>query len=209
MEPVASRKSDWVLTSEALERLLHCLDTDRARAGERYEQFRRKLIEFFEARGSHSPADHADEAINRVARKITEGETIQDVGKYFYGVARLLWMELLREKAKSPLPLDTVAAPASDDDEKANEIEQGRAERRFECFDACLKKLPTESRAFIINYYKEEKGAKIKGRKRQAETIGVSLNALRLRAARLRSGLERCVRECLKHAPGDEAAPEK
>ena len=201
MEFVASRKSDWVLTSEALERLLRRLDADRARAGERYEQFRRKLIEFFEARGSHAPADHADEAINRVARKIAEGETVQDVGKYFYGVARLLWLELLREKAKSPLPLDAVAAPPSYDDGEAEAAERQRAERRFECFDACLKRLPPESRAFIVNYYKEEKGEKIKGRKRQAESTGVSLNALRLRASRLRSGLERCVRECLEHAP--------
>lgn len=198
---MASRKSDWVLTSDALEGLLCRLDTERARAGEKYEQTRRRLIEFFEARGSHSPEEAVDEVINRVARKISEGEIIEDVGRYFYGVARLLWMELLRDKARHPLALDSVSAPPSQEQEPGSEIERLHHERRFECFDACLKNLPPVNRTFIVNYYKEEKGAKIEGRRRQAESLGVSLNALRLRAARLRSSMEACVRDCLKPKP--------
>lgn len=198
---MASRKSDWVLTSEALEGLLGRLDTERARAGEKYEQARRRLIEFFEARGSYSPEEDADEVINRVARKISEGEIIEDVGKYMYGVARLLWMERLRDKPKRPLALDTVAAPFAQEQEQVSDLERLHDERRFECFDACLKNLPPESRTFIVDYYKEEKGAKIEKRRRQAESLGVSLNALRLRAARLRSSMEACVRDCLKPTP--------
>src|SRR5437016_12714077 len=96
----AARKKDWTLTKEAFELLLDSLDANRERAGAKYENLRRKLIEFFEARGSYSPADHADETINRVARRIAEGEDIESLERYSYGVARLLLKETLRSRDK-------------------------------------------------------------------------------------------------------------
>src|SRR5437868_5161996 len=102
---LAVRKKDWTLTREAFEQLLAALDPDRERAGLRYENIRRKLIEFFEARGSNSPADNADETINRVARRLDEGERVQDLSAYFYGVARLLLKETLRGLGKEPIAL--------------------------------------------------------------------------------------------------------
>lgn len=51
------------------------------------------------------------EAINRVARKVNEGESIQDLNGYFYGLARLLFMETLRANEKEPIGLDL--APVS------------------------------------------------------------------------------------------------
>jgi DNA-directed RNA polymerase specialized sigma24 family protein len=199
-----ARKSAWELTGAAFERLLGLLDADRERAGEKYELVRRKLIVFFEARGSESPADHADETINRAARKLIEGEQIEDINRYLYGVARLLLLELGRAREKGPLPLDSVAPPGALPEAEREELERERAERerRFECFESCLGKLPPESRSFIVSYYQEEKGEKIRGRKRQAGDLGVSLNALRLRASRIRSALERCMSECT----GDGAA---
>ncbi|HYE14545.1 MAG TPA: hypothetical protein VD968_08915 [Pyrinomonadaceae bacterium] len=200
MEVSLARKGDWELTGEAFERLLRLLDSDRERAGEKYELARRRLIAFFEARGAESPADHADETLNRAARKVAEGERVEDIGKYLYGVARLLLLELGRAREKGPLPLDAMAPPAARAaDEHDEEEEQRRAEheRRFECFERCLRQLTPESRAFIVSYYKEERGEKIRGRKRQAREMGVSLNALRLRASRIRAALDRCIGECL------------
>jgi DNA-directed RNA polymerase specialized sigma24 family protein len=195
-----SRKSEWVLTGQAFDGLLGLLDDDRGRAGEKYELARRRLTEFFEAGGSESPAEDADEALNRAARKIAGGEQVRDVNRYLFGVARLLLMELRRGRAASPVPLDAVAPPAAKSVEEAREEELWRAERerRFECFEACLGKLSPEERAFILDYYREEKGAKVDGRRRQAEVMGVSLNALRLRAARLRRLLGHCMGECLR-----------
>lgn len=103
---LAARKKDWTLTKEAFEQLLASLDTNREHAGQKYENLRRKLIEFFEARGSRSPTDHADEAINRVARKVEEGESVQDLNRYSYGVARLLFMETLRAREAEPIALE-------------------------------------------------------------------------------------------------------
>jgi DNA-directed RNA polymerase specialized sigma24 family protein len=193
-----SKKKDWALDGAAFERLLAALDPERERAGERYEILRRRLIELFEARGCAATEDLADETLNRVARKLGEGEEVRDVGRYAYGVARLLLLERFRAKAMEPLQLEEVSPPAVEAADAAVERERELAEREalLECFERCLSLLPEEGRAFLVEYYREEKGAKIEARKEQARRLGIPLNALRLRACRLRSRLERCVREC-------------
>ncbi len=51
-----------------------------------------------------------------------------------------------------------------------------------------------------MEYYQEEKGKKIAGRKGLAERLGITLNALRIMVHRIRLNLEECVRECLSHS---------
>ncbi len=193
----AARKKRWTLTQEALERLLATLDADRERAGQRYENMRRKLIEFFEARGSNSPADHADETINRVARRLDEGESVQDLSAYFYGVARLLLKETLRGRGKEPIALDLAAEPSIATDDEEYEQRRQEEDRRLKCFESCLSKLPAASRVLIVEYYREEKGVKIERRKQQANALNMSLNALRLRACRIRGELGECINTCV------------
>ena len=198
----AARKKDWTLTKEAFERLLDSLDANRERAGEKYENVRRKLIEFFEARGSNSPADHADQTINRVARRLDEGEGVKDISAYSYGVARLLLKETLRGRGKEPLTLDLAPAPlivTDDDEDERRHLE----EARLKCFEVCLSNLPAASRVLIIEYYREEKGIKIEQRKRQADALNMSLNALRLRACRIRVDLGDCITFCLDRSRED------
>ena len=199
---LAPPKRDWTLTQEAFERLLVSLDADRERAGQRYEGVRRKLIEFFEARGAESPAEGADETINRVARRLSEGAEVQDLQKYFYGVARLVLLERFRAQERETVPLASVtpaAETAADDQERAERL--AGHEARLECLEACLQGLPAESREFIVEYYRAERGEKIARRKEQARRLGIPLGALRLRAYRLRTRLEDCVRSCLAGRP--------
>ena len=68
------------LTTDTFTRLLNSLDEDRERAGEKYEELRRTLIRFFEWRGAPFPEEHADEALNRVARRLGEGVEIKWAG---------------------------------------------------------------------------------------------------------------------------------
>lgn len=200
--PLVTQKKDWILSEEAFERLLALLDEERDRAGQQYETLRRKLIEFFEARGSETPDVQTDETINRVARKIVEGEKIDNPVKYFYGVARLLWLESLRAREKTPIPLDLTPVPvAPNQEEKLHEL-QAR-EQRFECFETCLAKLPISNRTLIVEYYREEEGLKIEHRKRQAASLSMSLNALRLRASRIRTELAACIDSCLSRLSAD------
>jgi hypothetical protein len=51
----------------------------------------------------------------------------------------------------------------------------------------------------VLQYYQEEKRAKIEHRKRLAERLGIELNALRIRAYRIRAELYECIRLCLGH----------
>src|SRR5688572_18738625 len=196
----AARKTEWSLTAKAFDGLLTALDPNRNLAGEKYELIRRKLTEFFEARGSASPADHTDQTINRVARRIEEGEIIESIERYFYGVARLLWMETLRAREKQPVALDLVKTPAVSADDADREESRLTQERRLECFEECLGTLPATNRVLVIEYYREEKGLKIEHRKRQAESLGMSLNALRLRACRIRAELAACITLCLQRS---------
>lgn len=196
MRVAPSRKNDWVLTREALDQLLMRLDTDRERAGEQYERVRRKLVKFFEWRGDESAAEHADETINRVARKVAEGEQIHHLDSYFGGVARLVWLESLKAREKERTALDQLPSPPSivaDCDE---------AEPRLVCFETCLHGLAADSRALIVEYYQEEQRAKIERRKELAARLHIPLNALRIRAHRIRVQLEECVAECVKQRTG-------
>ncbi len=67
-------------------------------------------------------------------------------------------------------------------------------------FETCLKKLSDDSRELIVAYYREQRRAKIKLRKELAERLGIPLNALRIRAHRIRTKLEDCVVNCLEHS---------
>lgn len=191
MDSPVSLKKKWVLTQEAFDRLLAGLDADREQAGKKYEYIRLKLVKYFEWRGMAFPDVEADETINRVARRIEEGQEIQNLNAYFYGVARLIFIESLKAREREHGVLEgepVVEPPAMDDSE---------AEERRACLDHCLRRLPEESRDLIIDYYQEEKVRKIEHRKGLASRLGIPLNALRIRAHRIRVGLEACVRECL------------
>lgn len=197
MSLLAARKKDWKLTQEAFDRLLASLDPNRDLAGQKYETARRRLIEFFEARGSHAPSDHADETINRVARKLAEGENVREIDRYFYGVARLLLKETHRARDQQPLQLDLTDKTSFAADSDEEEARQNR-ELDTHCFELCLAKLAPEQRVLILEYYREQHGVKIEHRKRHAEALNMSLNALRLRACRIRAELGVCIHSCLE-----------
>jgi DNA-directed RNA polymerase specialized sigma24 family protein len=184
-------KSEWRLSEKALDRFLVCLDRDRDRAGEKYEGLRITLIKFFDWRGAHFPEECADETINRVIRKVDEGQAIEDVAAYCHGVARLVFLEGLKNPERrrtniETLPPELLVAPAP-----------GHGQERTECFERCLAALPVESQHLILQYYSDEKRQKINNRVALAGRLGIPLNALRSRAQRIRDRLEECVRQCL------------
>ena len=180
-------KKEWNLTQEAFAGFLHWLNPDSDQAGEKYEEIRRRLIKIFASRGCECPEDLADETINRVVRKVPEiAESYEgDPALYFYGVARFVHHEYLREKP-DPQPPPPADEPSGTDKE-------------YECLEQCMDGLPARSRELFLQYYQEEKSAKIRHRKRLAERLGIGLNALRIRACRIRMDLQTCVLECLQN----------
>ena len=179
--------SRWSLTREAFERLLAWLHPDRDSAGYRYEDIRDRLIKIFAQRQCQEAEDLADETINRVAKKVTETDLIAtyqgDPALYFYGVAKKVFKEHLARKPDAAIPV-----PMPSDD----------LESQYECLEACLDGLSSDSRELILQYYQEAKRRKIDHRKRLAERLGIGATALRIRACRIRAVLDECIHECIK-----------
>jgi DNA-directed RNA polymerase specialized sigma24 family protein len=194
------------LTREGLEALLAYLDTDRERAGEKYEKIRRRLVKLFECRGVLLPEEPADETMDRVARRLAAGEQIRaaEPAAYFYGVARNILRERwARERERREDPGLAPTAP-----EVEPEPDPDDAESRATCLGKCLATLPLETRRLVMEYYRQGVGArKISGRKDLAAKLGISVNMLWVRAHRARSRLERCVRDCLEREDVSKRLP--
>jgi len=183
------------LTAETFTRLLNCFDADRERAGEKYEDLRRILIRFFEWRGAPYPEEHADEAINRVARRLDEGVEIKNLAAYSYEVARLVFLETTKGDDSKNLSLESVKlAPVAVD----NREELAERELRLQCLEDCLQYLPEQSSELIVEYYRSEKRGQVERRRALAERFGVRRDALANRVQRLRDKLEHCVSNCLR-----------
>lgn len=183
----------WTLTQEAFDKLLSSLDHDRELAGRAYEELRSQLVRLFQWRGCPFPEDHADETLNRVARKIEAGENIRDPRAYTFGVARLLLLEIFKHVERTQKSLNAVSPDQSNEEEESK-----RSEVRVACLQKCLGQLSADNRAFILQYYQGEGGAKIKSRKKLAQSLSLSINTLRMRALRLRETLEACVKACVQ-----------
>jgi len=192
MEPLPRKKKDWVLTEKSLAGFLFFLDPDPARAGEQYEIWRRKLVKLFDWRGSATPEDLADTTLNRLARNIDEGEVIRNLAGYIGSTARLVWLEALKEQER--------ARGALEDLRVLDSHPSPTDSQRVDCFELCLGSMVDESRALILDYYREERSRKIELRKQLAAKMGIPLNALRIRAHRIRLQLEKCVETCMKRS---------
>ena len=191
MSDVVPQREKWKLTQEAFDCLLGALHDDRERAAERYERLRAKLIKFFEWERCESPEECADETINRVAKRVSEGERPANAERYFYGVARMLVRESeAAAKRKARVLEELGREPAADE-------EDPEIAAALECLEACLRGMPQEQSDFIIEYYEGDHRRRIETRRRMALRLQLPVNAVRNRALRLREKMESCVRTCL------------
>lgn len=197
----AGSKRDWALTQGAFQRLLEWLGQNSEPEGECYVEVRRRLVLYFDRKKCLSPDELADETLNRVARRLEEEVAIisDAPAHYCYIVARLVFLESLRQRQRQePLderlsahPTASVAArPEASEEEKERE-------RRWECLERCIGNLEPEDRELIVSYYRGEERAKIENHRAMAAKLGVTMNALSIRACRLRDKLEACMHKCL------------
>jgi RNA polymerase sigma factor (sigma-70 family) len=189
-------KQNWSVTEAGFNKLLEALDPDRQRAAEQYEHLRRSLIRYFDWRGCVESERDADETIDRVIRKLSEGPGVDDLHTYALGVARNVALESLRAQQKEKALIDL--APSNDwtaDEE---------SEFRFDCFENCLGGLAAAKREFILAYYEGSKRTKILNRQKLADRLGIPIGRLRIQAHRIREKLENCIAQCLsaKNGPG-------
>src|SRR5579872_6667196 len=90
-----STRQKWQLNRQAFDLLLAALDTDRVAASRKYETLRRKLINLFAWQRCESPEELADEALDRLARKL-EGMVLQAPDQYVFSIARRMVLEQRR-----------------------------------------------------------------------------------------------------------------
>jgi DNA-directed RNA polymerase specialized sigma24 family protein len=171
-----NRQSD--LTQEKFDGLLEWLDSDRDRAGDRYEYIRRRLIKIFTCRGRHDAEELADETISRVIAKVLtlSKEYVGDPALYFYGVAQKVYLEAVRKRPPAVIPPPVV---------QSEDIEE-----EYECLERCMGQLTPANRELVLEYYQNDKKAKIENRKELAHRKGIAQNALRIRAYRIRSEIQ-------------------
>ena len=177
-------KRSHSLLQDDFDRLLAWLDNDRERAGEEYEKVRRRLTTIFAARGCRIPEELADETIDRVSRRVADIQDSYEGNKalYFLGVANNVHHEYLK---RPPLTTPAITIAASEQ------------ELTYDCLEQCIDKLTERSQHLIRQYYAEDKSAKIGLRKVLAQQLGITQNALRARALRIREGLQFCIERCL------------
>jgi len=190
-----------VLTQTNLDDLLQWLSTDRESAGQKYEHIRRTLIRVFAGRGCYQAAEElADETLSRVANKArTLAVTYEgDPFHFFYGVAKNVYHEYLKRLAReSASDVSQMRNGTGLIVQAAADEEPDESEARLECLLKCLRSLPNEQYEIVTKYYEEQKKAKINNRKALAERYLLSMNALRIKASRLRKLLRECVLECM------------
>lgn len=195
------RKRDWTLNPRAFQQLLAWLDEGANSDGQKYLEMLRRLSAYFDRKNCPTPDELADETLNRVARRLEEEGTIETEApaRYCYIVARFVFMEHLRETHRGDALTNDLLrhthaghlfAPEADDERKVEE-------RRLNCLEQCLNRLESASREIIARYYVGKARVKIEHRRKLAEELGITTNALSIRACRIRDRLEACVRECL------------
>lgn len=174
---ISHGRKRWELDREGWEALLGALTPDRDSAGQKYEELRRRLINLFAWEQCDAPETLADEVLNRLARKVLELAEIPHLDRYAFGIARIVILEQRRAERNR----ETAAR------EFQAGVQQGG--QRWVALDAmqgCINELPADRRELIERYYTEDRAA-------LARKFGISVNALRNRAMRIREELFRCM----------------
>jgi len=188
-------KRNWAPTESSFRNLLTWLDQGADSGGEGYLEIRRRLVRFFDGKNCHAADDLADEVLNRVARRLEEEGAITGVApaQYCYIVGKFVLHERLRHREQNYVALDEARQSPHN---AGTDVEPApTSEELLASLDLCLEKLRPEDHELILDYYGGEQQTKIARRKALAARLGLSMNALLIRACRIRSKLEACMRK--------------
>jgi RNA polymerase sigma-70 factor, ECF subfamily len=197
------------LSQSVFERLLEWLDDGTESHGERYLEMRRRLVSYFDRRNRAAADELADETLNRVARTLEQSGVIatRPPARYCYVIARFVLLEdLRRERRHVGLDETRVAFEGPRVAEAAEDF--NLREQRLDRLDRCLDKLKPEQRALIVDYYRDTGRHKIERRRELAQRLGITMNALAIRACRIRDALLACMDAC-PQSPTNDLGPHR
>jgi len=195
-------KKHWTPTEASFRQLLNWLDEGADSGGERYLEMRRRLATYFDRRNCSAPDELADETLNRVTRRLEEQGCITDAtpAHYCYIVAKFVLLEYFREPERSQRALDARAEEGglqygiSSPPDPTGE----RQQRLLDYLEDCLNQLQPEEQELILHYYQGERREKIERRRGLALRLGLTMNALTIRACRIRNKVEACLKGCFE-----------
>jgi DNA-directed RNA polymerase specialized sigma24 family protein len=199
-----SLREERVLTEHGFGRLLEWLDDGGADSqGDAYLEMRRRLVSYFDRRNRPSPDELADETLNRIARTLEQDGAIavRPPARYCYVTAKFVLLEDVRKREHANVPLEgrrgmTLCAPGMTVAPDVDDDEAAAKEQRLGCLERCLDTLKPDQRELIVDYYRDARREKIERRRGLAQRFGISMNALAIRACRIREALEACVGRC-------------
>ena len=184
-----------MITESAFHILLDRLDADSTAAAEKYEVLRLKIIHILKWRGcAESHADElADVTLDRVAAKLAAGEVVENLNAFAAAVARFVSLEHSRKNKLDAVGDDLPDVPVDPD------LEFDDPDERMKCLRRCFAKtVDDDDRSLVLGYYDTDAGEKAKeARRRLADSFGMTMNALKVRACRLRMRLEACINDCV------------
>lgn len=187
-------KKGYILEKQDFDALLTLFSEDREEAGKNYEKLRAGLVRFFRFRGCSDPQSLADETFNRVASKISSfRSTVESQPTAFvYGFAR----KILLEDRRSPRARESQLDELPDRYRIANDPVDEAVEEDHAHLQKCLGELSNEDREVVTEYFSRERGEKIDLRRRMAEKLGCSSQALQSRIFRIKAVLRGCIDRC-------------
>ena len=189
-------KAKWKASESSFARFLSWIDNGRESEGQEYLALRGRLVAYFERKGCDVPGELADETLERANRRLDEvGQIdVETPAKFCYITAKFVFLEYLRSGRRKESPVETAdlenfEAQTSDGDDEEKET-------LSRCLDRCISTITAEDRDLIFGYYFGERRAKIDHRRELAAKLGLTPNALAIRACRIRERLELCIRKC-------------
>ena len=191
-------------TKLAFDRLLEWLDDGSDSNGETYLEMHRRLVSYFDRRNRQSADELADETLNRISKTLQKDGAIatKPPARYCYVVAKFVLLEDIRREQRHVRLVEQPAFRASTrQGERLAPFDKGpddTQEQRLECLERCLHTLSAEQRELIVEYYSDGRSQKIERRREMAKRLGITMNALGIRACRIRNTLEACVEACRK-----------
>jgi len=189
MENVNISTGERGLNRADFEGLLQRLHPDRNSAAETYEELRRKLIRFFRWNDCYPGEELADQTFDRVARKLGNTQ-VDNVPAFLWGVAR----NIVRESRKKPPTMNLEDLPPLHQPQTAHAelslVEQKVRELRLQCLRKCLEQLRASDRELFLAYEYYE--GKSRNTRQLAESFGITVGALQVRAHRVKHRMEKC-----------------
>jgi len=198
---------------DSLQYLWERLDPDPEKAGAIYLELHARLTKLFECRGHTDPAKSADDALDRVGKRLAKGLVIDNLKAFATGVAK----NIGREELKRLVSYFLVSTDDEDagidlvDDKQLNQEEEliraSQQDLWLTCVRECFGNLKLEEQRFYAAYDLEEfspeeqkslLGYVVADTKPDGAERSRKSEADRQKASRLRVRLRKCGSDCVE-----------